>query len=247
VDRNSRSLGAWVDDLIVRVDPRRWSPRYVAWRVLLTVGMIGVVAMFYYPASLATAARSHDLTTALDRAIPFVPWTWWIYFPHYVLGLMVTTVVLPDPRVAFRIFLAIVFGQVISCTVYFLLPSAYPRPLTPGDADPVTSAALVWFWGIDPPNNTFPSTHVANACLAALGAWKCRHPIRWYTTVMALGVFVTVHTAKQHYWIDAVGGVVVAVACYHLAFRWWPLNAAGGQGAGTGRPPAVATPGGFPS
>jgi len=213
----------FVDRLIVRLEPRRFTPAYVVWRTLLVAGMIGLVALSYYPASIATASRSYDLTTSLDRAIPFVPWTWWIYFPHYVFGLVVTTILIPDPRVAFRVFLAILLGQLISCTVYFLLPSAYPRPLTVGDADPVTAAALTWFWGIDPPNNTFPSTHVANACLAAMGAWYTKHPVRWYSLAVAVGVFITVHTAKQHYWIDAVGGVVVAYVAFHWAFRIWPM------------------------
>jgi hypothetical protein len=209
--------------LILKLDPPRWTLAYIAWRTLLVVAMIGLVALSYYPASVATAGRSYDLTTALDRAIPFVPWTWWIYFPHYVFGLVVTTILIPDPRIAFRVFLAILLGQVISCTVYFLLPSTYPRPLTVGDADPVTAAALTWFWGIDPPNNTFPSTHVANACLAAIGAWYSKHPVRWYSLMVAVGVIITIHTAKQHYWIDAVGGVVVAVISFQAALRIWPL------------------------
>ncbi len=212
-----------LDNLIERLDPRRGSPLFVAWRVFLVIVMIGLVALSYYPASVATAARSYDLTTALDRAIPFVPWTWWIYFPHYVLGLMITTVFLPDPRIMFRVFLAILLGQVISCTTYFIVPSAFPRPTSVGDADPITAAALTWFWGIDPPNNTFPSTHVANACMAAMGAWYSRHPVRWYSLAMATGVFITVHTAKQHYWVDAVAGVLVAWFCFRLAFRLWPL------------------------
>ena len=98
-----------------------------------------------------------------------------------------------------------------------------PTLLTVGDADPITASAIAWFWGIDPPNNTFPSTHVANACMAALGAWVSRHPVRWYSLLVAVGVFVTVHTAKQHYWVDAVGGAIVALVCFRLAFRLWPL------------------------
>lgn len=214
-----------LDRLIQRIEPRRWTPLFIAWRTLLVLAMIGLVAMTYYPASAATAGRSFDLTTALDRAIPFLPWTWWIYFPHYVFGLVVITVAMPDPRAAFRVFLAILLGQVLSTITYFIVPSTFPRPLSPGDADPITAAAVTWFWGIDPPNNTFPSTHVANACMAALGAWYSRHPIRWYALVVAGGVFVTVHTAKQHYWVDAVGGVVVAMVCFRTAFRIWPMPA----------------------
>ena len=219
-----------VDSFIERLDPRRGSPLFVAWRVFLVVVMIGLVALSYYPSSVATASRSYDLTTALDRAIPFVPWTWWIYFPHYVFGLMVTTVLMPDLRVVLRVFLAILLGQVISCTIYFILPSAFPRPTSVGDADPITAAALTWFWGIDPPNNTFPSTHVANACMAAMGAWYSRHPVRWYSVAVAVGVFITVHTAKQHYWVDAVGGVLVAWFAFRLAFRIWPLGGGGNDG-----------------
>jgi membrane-associated phospholipid phosphatase len=191
---------------------------------MLVAMMIGLVALLYYPASLATADRSYDLMTDLDRAIPFVPWTWWIYFPHYVFGLAVTTVALPDPRIVFRVFLAIILAQGISSVLYFVLPSTFPRPLSVGDADPLTAAALNWFWGIDPANNTFPSTHVAIASLAAMAAWVSRHPVKWYSLLVAIGVVVTIHTAKQHYWIDAVGGIMVAVVAFRLALRLWPIR-----------------------
>jgi hypothetical protein len=215
----SERLDAW----LVRLDPPRWSVRYVLWRVFLVAATIGLVALTYYPASQATAHRSYDLTTALDRAIPFVPWTWWIYFPHYVFGLIVTTVVVRDVHLLFRVIFAILLGQVVSSALYFVVPSTFPRPLTVGDADPITAAALQWFWGTDPANNTFPSTHVANACMAALGAWTSRQSVRWYSLLVAVGVFVTVHTTKQHYWVDAVAGVAVAWLMFKLALRWWPL------------------------
>ena len=218
------AFGEVIDRFVVRLDPRSGTLLHVVWRTFLVAVMIGLVALTYYPASLATASRSFDLTTSLDMAIPFLPWTWWIYFPHYVFGLVVTTIAMPDPRVMFRVFLAILLGQVISCSIYFLLPSTYPRPQTVGDADAITAAALTWFWGIDPPNNTFPSTHVANACMAAMGAWYSRHPIRWYAILVAAGVFITVHTAKQHYWVDAVGGVIVAAIAFRWAFRIWPMK-----------------------
>ncbi len=82
---------------------------------------------------------------------------------------------------------------------------------------------MTWFWGTDPANNTFPSTHVANACIATMGAWLSRQRVRWYTLIMAIGVFITVHTTKQHYWVDAVGGVVLAVLAFQLTLKIWPL------------------------
>lgn len=213
-----------LDALLTRLDPPRWSVRYVLWRVFLVAATIGLVALTYFPASAATAHRSYDLTTALDRAIPFLPWTWWIYFPHYVFGLVVMSVAMKDVRLVFRVVFAVLMGQLVSSALYFVLPSTFPRPLGVGDADPITAAALRWFWGTDPANNTFPSTHVANACMAAFGAWASRQPVlRWYSALVALGVFVTVHTTKQHYWIDAVAGVGVAWVMFTLAMRLWPL------------------------
>jgi len=215
-----------LDALLIRFDPPRWSVRFVLWRIFLVAATIGLVALTYFPASAATLHRSYDLTTALDRAIPFLPWTWWIYFPHYVFGLVVMSVAMRDVRLVFRVVLAVLMGQLVSSAMYFVVPSTFPRPVGVGDADAITAAAIQWFWGTDPANNTFPSTHVANACMAAFGAWASRQPVlRWYSALVAVGVFVTVHTTKQHYWVDAVAGVGLAWAMFTLATRVWPMPA----------------------
>lgn len=213
-----------LDSLLARIDPPYGTLRYGLWRTFLVALTIGLVALIYYPASALTSHRGYDLMTALDRAVPFLPWTWWIYFPHYVFGLLVTTIAVRDVHLLFRVIAAILLGQVICAGLYFLLPSTFPRPPSVGEADPWTTAAIQWFWDTDPPNNTFPSAHVANATMAAIGAWRSRQPvIRWYMTLVAVGVFITVHTTKQHYWIDAVGGVLLAFAAFHAALRLWPL------------------------
>lgn len=213
----------WLDRMAIAYEPRRWSILYILFRVAIIPIMIVIIAATYFPMSLITADRSYDLATSLDRAIPFVPWTWWIYFPHYVLGVIITTVMIPDPRIIFRVMLAITIGQFLSITCYFILPSTYPRPTDVGNADPITTAALHWFWGVDPANNTFPSTHVANAFMTALGAWLANHRIRWYSLVSAIGVLITIHTTKQHYLVDAIGGLTVAYVSFRLALKVWPL------------------------
>lgn len=218
-----------IDERLERLDPPYGTIRYGLWRTFIVAATIAAVAATYFPASALTMQRSVDLMTRLDHAIPFIPWTWWIYFPHYVFGLVVTSIAVRDVRLMFRVVFAVLLGQVISAMCYFLLPSTFPRPLSVGHADPYTTAAVVWFWGTDPANNTFPSTHVANACIAALGAWRSGQRVRWYTTLTAIGVFITVHTTKQHYWVDAVGGVVLALVAFSMTLRIWPLPTPKGQ------------------
>jgi membrane-associated phospholipid phosphatase len=227
------------DALIKRLDPPYGTLRYGMWRVFLVAATIGAVSATYYPLSAITMDRSVDLMTSFDRSIPFVPWTWWIYFPHYVFGLIVTTIAVRDVHLLSRVIFAILLGQVVSASFYLLLPSTYPRPLSIGEADPMTTAALTWFWGTDPANNTFPSTHVANASIAALGAWYSRQLIRWYSALVALGVFITVHTTKQHYWVDAVAGLVLAITVFPLALRLWPLPAARAGEEGSAQAPST--------
>jgi membrane-associated phospholipid phosphatase len=115
-------------------------------------------------------------------------------------------------------------AQAISASVYLLVPSTFPRP-TAADLTGwgITRRAVEWFWTIDPPNNTFPSTHVAISTVAALCMWRDRHPLKWLGLAFTVGVFVTVHTAKQHYWMDAVVGVLVGLGAYRGVLRLWCL------------------------
>lgn len=48
---------------------------WYGWKLALAFGVVGVVSLCYFNASRFTAHRSHDLTTFVDRAIPFVEWS----------------------------------------------------------------------------------------------------------------------------------------------------------------------------
>jgi membrane-associated phospholipid phosphatase len=73
-------------------------------------------------------------------------------------------------------------------------------------------------WAIDPPFNTFPSLHVSLATLATLVVWQHNPRLgRWMAlgaTVLTLSTFLV----KQHFIIDAAGGVAVAVLWYHYHY-----------------------------
>ncbi|MBN2495570.1 MAG: inositol phosphorylceramide synthase [Deltaproteobacteria bacterium] len=214
---------------------------WMAWKLAIGLATVGWVALLYMPVSEWTSGRHHDLMTPLDRAIPFVPWTWWIYFPGYLFGLFVAVVAIRRDAVFYRTVLAIMIAQVLNSAIYLLLPSTYPRPLDWQGAG-LTAEAIRWFWTVDPPNNTFPSSHVTMAVLAAWGLWRERNPWRWIPSATALGIILTVHTAKQHYWIDTLAGIGMALACGGAVFRLLPLRACDVRESDAGSLPMASDP-----
>lgn len=191
------------------------------WKFAISVSIIGLVSIFYFNAAKMTAHRQNDLSIPLDHAIPFVRWTFWIYFPGYIAGILFSVFAFRNTDTYYKTCLAIVIGQTICTIGFFLLPSTFPRPLDSGGG--LTGEALRWFWVLDPPNNTFPSKHVCIMTICALGMWRDdNNRLKWISALFWAGVVVTVHTFKQHYLVDAVAGVGVALFSYWIVFNWWP-------------------------
>ena len=215
-----RSTGAWMEE-----------PRFVnrtvwyTWKMIIALAVVGVVSVCYFNASRLTVHRHNDLGLPMDHAIPFVKWSWWIYFPGYLAGILFCVFAFRNTNTFYKSVVAIVLGQTICTVGFFLLPSTFPRPLEAGSG--ITGEAIRWFWTIDPPNNTFPSKHVCIMTLCAWGLWiDDDNWLKWIGTVFWLGVVITVHTAKQHYFVDAVAGILVAAVSYWLVFHWWPRRKA---------------------
>jgi membrane-associated phospholipid phosphatase len=197
---------------------------WLLWKLLLGFAVCGIVSLCYFNVSHVTLHRSHDLMSSLDRAIPFVPWTWWFYFPGYLFNLTFCILVVRHLPTYYRGLAAILLAQTLCTLLFFLIPSIFPRPLEAGPG--WTGDAIRWFWTIDPPNNTFPSAHVAISFLAAITLHEDRHPLRWVSMALALAVVITVHTTKQHYLLDAIGGLTLGYFSYWVVFRWWPQRRA---------------------
>jgi membrane-associated phospholipid phosphatase len=72
---------------------------------------------------------------------------------------------------------------------------------------------------LDEPYNLFPSLHVAISWLAWLA---CRDRVRPRALFLAVVVAISISTVfvKQHYIVDVVAGVALAVAAWAAAGRW---------------------------
>ena len=159
--------------------------------------------------------------TALDRAIPFVPWTVFFYVMYYVI--LGTPLVFARDAIALtRLTIAQTAMNTFAYFVFLLFPTPIDRPPAPLEQGP-------FFWTLDTlfradhPYNTFPSLHVAQACVLAFFFWSYRptpdaslfnawraQRLWVFHAISAALIAISALTIKQHYVADAVAGFLLA-------------------------------------
>jgi len=166
-------------------------------------------------------AAASDFGTALDRRIPFIAATVWVYlwvFPASLLPLFLVRCkhLFRRTLLAYGIAIAVslIFFIALPVTSIALRADAAELDLT--RSSPRAVAAV---YRLDPPVNLFPSLHLSIAALAALSAFKAR---RAYGAVASVGVAliaVSICTVKQHFVLDAVGGAGLAALVYAVVLH----------------------------
>lgn len=174
----------------------------------------------YWGAKYVSAGWLHtDMTTALDRAVPLLPWTVVIYVLAYLFwAANYILAVRQDQETAFRLLAADGLAKSVCLVIFLLLPTTNIRPEIPAGAP--FGWALALLYAADDPSGLFPSIH----CLTS---WLCWAAIRgkktvpaWYRTfslLFALAVVLSTMTTKQHVLADAAGGLILGEACWQTA------------------------------
>lgn len=154
--------------------------------------------------------------TWVDLAIPFIPFTAWLYFTDYLLVFVAFSLPAATGH-TLRFARVFFFTVVLSTAIHLILPVEYPRELfpVPGNTQALTTTVLQLLRSIDGARSCLPSLHVALATIAALSV---RRPSRWSLPVKAWAVVVTVSTMtiKQHYFYDVVAGAIVGALAHAL-------------------------------
>lgn len=166
-------------------------------------------------------ARGRSLATPIDDAIPFAAATVYLYglafgatlFPFFVVR---------SRALLRRIALAYVLVITASFLCYVLFPvsaAALRPPLATLDARTFDGWCVRLLYSLDPPTNQCPSLHVSLTTLGSLGVWRASR--RWgglASPVVGL-ILLSVLTVKQHFVIDAVAGLFLALLVYHGIVR----------------------------
>jgi membrane-associated phospholipid phosphatase len=176
-----------------------------------------------------------------------------IYFCHFLFPIGVGMVLWLTDRVKFLRFVTALLAMSFAAFIFFLLlPTAPPwyahqAGVLPGVQDllygSLPSAISPYFKLLDADTvASFPSLHAAYPTLGALALWQVNRRTAIFMVPWCLAVWFTVVFLGQHYVIDVLGGVILAVVTWAVmdylvvprvrAFQPRPLLAAGAQDTG---------------
>lgn len=123
-------------------------------------------------------------------------------------------------QAAYRFFCADFMAKALCFALFILLPSTIQRPVV--NRDSFWDSALRFLYRIDAPDNLFPSIHCLVSWFSNIAVRGRKDIPRWYqglSLAIALAVFASTLTTRQHVIIDIPGGVLLAEGCWRLAGR----------------------------
>ncbi len=190
-------------------------------KLLIALGATAMNAVLYLvPNHLQLFPPRQLWWTPVDAAVPFLPGTVWIYFSDYVLvaaAFMLQTRGFQVWRYV-RTYLALL---VVGAVIHLSWPTVFPREWFPVDGGTFSARALATLRGVDAATSCLPSEHVAGSYLAAFSLWQHR-PVTFAAFLLwATAIAVSTLTTKQHYLVDIVTGLLLALAIAGVFF-WLP-------------------------
>jgi len=168
--------------------------------------------------ALRPASSLFDFTTGLDRLIPYLGWTSVVYPASYFYIIPWAAAIMwrMDARGSSAMVKTYVITILMGTGIQLLLPAKAPLPMELNsfqeafhDLFPV------------PPYACLPSMHVALTTLPAVLAFNVfdSRGTLVLSTIAAVVISASTMTTKEHYALDAVTGLVLALACYALFWR----------------------------
>lgn len=177
---------------------------------LLAVLIVNVLA--YFVTRLFTGGLTHfDMTTAVDRAIPFVPVFSVIYVLAYLQWIVGFILIAREERsFSFRVLSGEIISKLICAVLFLVIPTTMVRADITGNG--FFSEIVRLLYRIDTPDNLFPSLHCLESWICFRAAMKMKKTGPAYTycsLAFTLLVFASTVLIKQHVVVDIIAGVLV--------------------------------------
>jgi membrane-associated phospholipid phosphatase len=159
--------------------------------------------------------------TTWDQLIPLMPVFLIPYVMYYPLLVVPFWIGLKDKSsdrmfaVATTFFLA----ASICNLIYVLFPTTMSRPEVVGSG--VFAEALRWLYSVDGSVALLPSAHVTYSLLANLMTWSFNKSLGYALFPVTVLIIMSTVLIKQHYILDVLAGIAVAVGVYWFMFRYY--------------------------
>lgn len=163
-------------------------------------------------------AKHIDLTTDLDRAIPFWPEWVWIYVICFGFwGVNYILITRLGQEEWFRFAVGDYLSRIICGIFFVIMPTTNVRPEVFSEG--LTGVLMKFIYSMDAPTNLFPSIHCLVSWFCYIGIrGKKEIPVcyRAFSCIFALLVCASTQFTKQHYFIDIIAGIGIAELCYYI-------------------------------
>lgn len=183
--------------------------------------MLGSAAAYAIVGATIDPSQAYSLRTGFDDAVPFLPWTTYLYAWHYPWFLF-PLFVIRDRALMRRVLLADLVVILASSVCFVAMPVSVhglrPQALALNPDTFHTWATLLVF-ELDTPNNLFPSMHLSLCTLTALSAWSTKRSLGAIGLASVAAVAISIATTKQHYLADGVAGLALGTAAWAALVR----------------------------
>jgi membrane-associated phospholipid phosphatase len=199
--------------------------RFLAYKWTVGVALAALQSLVYFALGYFERPRSATLLMLpIDRQIPLVIWTVWLYLPFYA-GIFAMAITGLRRRALFhRALKGFLITMAIGAVGHLAIAAEYPRPLVSPLGGGASQAFLAWVQAVDPPGNVFPSLHVAHTTALAIILYRDRRWLGLVATVMAMLLALSTLTTKQHFVLDVVSGWAIALVVSHWVLRPFPAR-----------------------
>ncbi len=159
--------------------------------------------------------------TWVDQVTPFIPLSVLIYISEYFYFAFVYILLRKSENI--NKYLYSFFSlQAVSCVIFIIFPTIYPRENFPVPEDTPQWLAAIWHWlrNQDAATNCFPSLHVSSVFLSAFVFWDDDQKNRFYQfMVWSIFIALSTLTTKQHFVADLISGLTLALFFFWLFHR----------------------------
>jgi membrane-associated phospholipid phosphatase len=184
--------------------------------------LVSLVPLYIFIPALWPPETRYVPELPLDRAVPLIPGWALVYGALYVfLILLPIFVVRHDALIRRTVYGYLLIWLAAYVFFFFLYPTVAPRP-----SRVIGEGFAMWglriLYASDPPYNCFPSLHVAHSFVSALSSLRVHRGLGIVATICASLVAVSTLFTKQHYILDVVAGVLLALVAYVIFLRNFP-------------------------